>query len=149
MSQLKFTPRASPVLAEHRTIYKIAQIVLILHFCCRSSQSSLPKLQLFNWSLKTSKREAILLKAAATKSLNINAWGFDPVLTLAVNYAIAEGLVITTSTGYALTDSGSILVNFLIKDNDVLHKEKRVLSAIGKSITESMINEVTKNWIAQ
>lgn len=147
MSRIKFTPRASPVLAEHRNIYKISQILLILHFSCRGAKASLPKLQLFNWAMKDRTRQELLIHAAKTSKLNINAWGFDPILTIALNFAVAENLIKITTTGYELTEFGLIFVNEIIKDIEVLTKEKEFLKSVSKSVGESMIDEVTKNWV--
>ncbi len=149
MSQLKFTLRSSPVLAEHRTVYKIAQVLLILHYCCRSSHASLPKLQLFNWGLKSDTRKLILLNAAQNNNLDIPTWGFDPLLTIAVNFAIADNLISTTSTGYQITEKGSIYANAILEDIEIMQKDKTMLKSIGKGITESMIETITKSWTSQ
>jgi hypothetical protein len=146
MSKLSFIQRRSPVLAEHRNIFKISQILLILHLCSRSGKASIPKLQLFNWALKKPHRQASLLNSTESSGLSITAWGFDPVLTIALKFAVAENLIDITSTGYGITDYGLIFAEKIMADTSLLKNEKKSLSAIGKSINESMIEAITKSW---
>src|SRR3546814_3539930 len=54
---LRFERRPSPVLAEHRPMYKIGQVLLILFLASRGGRSSLPRLQLFNWAMKSARSE--------------------------------------------------------------------------------------------
>lgn len=147
-STLKFKRRPAPVLAEHRPLYKISQILLILHLASLGGKSKLTRLHLFNWALKTSERSELLKIAAKTKILRITAWGFDPAFAIALRYAIAEKLVCEVSTGYKLTDRGTIFAKEIVKEQDIFVTEKAVFTAIGKSITEAMVDEVAKNWEA-
>lgn len=146
---LKFIQRSSPVLAHHRPIYKISQIILILFLSSRGGRSKFTRLQLFNWVLKSPNRVDILLFAVKNKTLNISSWGFDPVLVIAIRYAIAEGLIKLISSGYELTDLGSSFASQIMQDEDILSTEKFSLMKIGKGITEAMVDEVTKKWELQ
>lgn len=147
-SILKFKRQPAPVLAEHRPLYKISQILLILHLASMGGKSKLTRLHLFNWALKTSQRSELLKIAAKTKILRITAWGFDPAFAIALRYAIAEKLVREVSTGYKLTDRGTIFAKEILKEQDIFITEKAVLTAIGKKITEAMVDEVAKGWEA-
>ena len=50
--KMKFIQTPAPVFVEHRPIYKIGQILLILYLSSRGFKSSLTRLQLFNWLIK-------------------------------------------------------------------------------------------------
>ena len=143
---LRFQRRPAPVLPEHRPLYKIAQIVLILHLACRGGKSSLAKLHLFNWAFKKSDRAERLSQAARTKVLNVAAWGFDPALAIALRYSCAEGLTTTTGGTYELTDLGRVFANSIIDQSDTLADEKKLLQRTGKNITEAMVDAVAKGW---
>lgn len=145
-STLKFKRQPAPVLAEHRPLYKISQILLILHLASLGGKSKLTRLHLFNWALKTPERSELLKVAAKTKVLRITAWGFDPAFAIALRYAIAEKLVREMSTGYKLTDQGTIFAKQIAKEQDIFITEKVVLTAIGKNITEAMVDKVAKGW---
>jgi enoyl-CoA hydratase/carnithine racemase len=130
-------------------MYKICQVLLILHMASRGGRSRLPRLHLFNWALKTSARSQQLVGAAQAKSLRVAAWGFDPALAIALRYAVAEGVVNEVSAGYELSDSGVALAKDVANDSELLVAEKKVLLAIGRSgITEGMVDEVAKGWEA-
>lgn len=146
ISRLKFERRPSPVIPEHRPLYKIFQLMLILHIACRGGKSSLPKLHLFNWALKRPDRISRLLEAAKTKNLRVTAWGFDPALAIALRFAVAECLVRSVSNGYELTDKGLILVADISKTVDIFAAEKETLTKIGKGVTEAMVDAVAKGW---
>lgn len=143
---MKFQRRPSPVLPDHRPLYKIAQLVLVLSLASRGAKSSLARLHLFNWAFKAEERGERLSQAVRTKTLNVTAWGFDPALAIALRYASAEGLVSVTGGGYQLTDTGQIFAKSVAEDPGVLEAEKRLLAEVGKGITEKMVEAVAKGW---
>src|SRR6185437_1679400 len=108
---LRFNRRPSPVLPDHRPLYKIGQLLLILRIASRGGKSSSARLQLFNWALKNKDRSAQLAKASAARALAIVAWGFDPALAIALRFAEAEGLVKAHPRGYELTERGAALAD--------------------------------------
>lgn len=146
--RLRFERRPAPVLAEHRPMYKIGQMLLILSVASRGGKSSLPRLQLFNWALKSPERQAQLEKAVEQKELQVPAWGFDPALAIAVRIAIAERLVAENSTGYEITEAGEFFVRAIVKDADLFGPERSFLSAIGKGLTEGMVETTARGWEA-
>ena len=144
---LRFERRAAPVLPEHRPLYKIAQLLLILQFASRGGKSSLPRLQLFNWAFKTKERQNRLVAAVGSNRLNVAAWGFDPAVAIALKFAVAEALIHTTSTGYQITNGGKKFIETVCKEPESLLPERNLLEKIGKSITETMVTEVAQSWM--
>lgn len=144
--RLRFIRRPSPVLVEHRPLYKITQLLLVLHMSSRGGKSTLPRLHLFNWALKSTDRIQKLVVAAKSKVLHMTAWGFDPALAIAIRFAVAEDLVETTSTGYQLTDKGRAFIAEVLKDAGAFASERKLLAQIGKDITEGMVETVAKGW---
>lgn len=147
--RLRFERRPSPVLAEHRPMYKIGQVLLILSLASRGGKSSLPRLQLFNWAMKSAKRQQQLILAVGEKVLQVPAWGFDPALAIAVRLAIAENLVAENSTGYEISAAGELFVKEILKDTDLFGRERSFLSAIGKGLTEGMVDATASGWEAK
>lgn len=145
---LRFLRKPSPVLIEHRPLYKISQIVLILHLASRGGRSKVPRLHLFNWASRSSERRQLLTIAAKQKSLKVAAWGFDPALAIAIRYAIAEKLLREVSAGYELTDRGNSLAKDLMASKVLLESEKSFLTAVGKGISEAMVEEIASGWEA-
>lgn len=148
-SRLRFERRPSPILAEHRPMYKIGQVLLVLFLASRGGKSSLPRLQLFNWAMKSAKRQDQLVLAVGKKVLQVPAWGFDPALAIAVRLAIAEGLVSQNSTGYEISEAGELFVKDVLKDIDLFGRERSFLTAIGKGLTEGMVEAAASGWEAK
>jgi hypothetical protein len=87
-----------------------------------------------------------LAEATAGKALNMTAWGFDPALAIAIRFAIAEALVTTTSTGYQLSEKGKAFIIEVLRDQSAFANERKHLTAVGKDITEAMVDKVAKGW---
>lgn len=147
-ASLKFERKPSPVLAEHRPLYKIGQILLVLHLASRGGRSKLPRLHLFNWALKSKARQVQLIEASTSRVLRVSAWGFDPMLAFAVSFAIAEGLIRETSTGYELAEDGESFVLDILREEELFAAEKTFLGVVGKGITEAMVETVANGWEA-
>lgn len=143
---LRFIRRPSPVLVEHRPLYKITQLLLVLQLSSRGGKSTLPRLHLFNWALKRTDRIQKLVDAAKAKVLHMTAWGFDPALAIAIRFAVAENLVEAISTGYQLTEKGRTFITEVLRDADAFAPERKLLTQIGKDITEGMVETVAKGW---
>ncbi len=144
--RLRFVRRPSPVLVEHRPLYKITQLLLVLQMSSRGGKSTLPRLHLFNWALKSTDRIQKLVDAAKAEVLHMTAWGFDPALAIAIRFAVAENVIEPTSTGYQLTEKGRAFITEVLKDADAFAPERKLLSQIGKDITEGMVENVAKGW---
>ncbi|UUZ66324.1 hypothetical protein LP417_35520 (plasmid) [Polaromonas sp. P1-6] len=145
---LVFERRPAPVLVEHRPLYKICQLLLVLRVSSRGGKSTLPRLHLFNWALKRTDRIQKLVEAAKARALHITAWGFDPAVAIAIRYAVAEDLIKTTSTGYQLTGKGQSFIDEVLEDETAFFQERALLKEIGKDVTENMVESVAKGWEA-
>jgi hypothetical protein len=146
MATLKFTSRPTPVLAEHRPIYRIAQCLLIIDICGRAQKCSLLKLHLINWALKSESRILALKAAILNKKLSIPVWGFDPALATALQIATEEGLLVTDDTGILISDAGVEFLAKIMDDPSSLAKEKTQLRQLGKKITEGMVSKTAREW---
>lgn len=144
--RLFFERRPAPVLVEHRPLYKICQLLLVLRHSSRGGKSTLPRLHLFNWALKRTERLQKLVDATQAKILHITAWGFDPAVAIAIRYAVAEGLIRTISTGYQITEKGQAFIDEVLEDDTAFAQERLLLKEIGKDITERMVEDVAKGW---
>lgn len=145
-SSLLFVQRPAPVIPEHRILYKITQVLLILKVASRGEQSSLPRLHLFNWALKDSDRMSKLVTASKTKRLDVLAWGFDPALAHALRYAEADKLIAPRKASFGLSERGDTLAIAVAADPLSFPDAKLFLSTVGKAITENMVETISKGW---
>lgn len=146
MAKIKFTLRPSPVLAEHRPLYKIAQALLIVDICGWGKKCSIIKMHLLSWSLKSSVRIDLLRRAVQTQSLSLPVWGFDPALAIALQLSIEDGLLEYEGNSLCLTERGRDFLRVIIEDKDVLQFERLHLESIGKGLTESIVSAAAKGW---
>ena len=146
MSYLAFNLRPSVVLPDHRPLYKITQLLLVLMLASHGKKSSVVRLQLFNWILKDDSRRAKLTQASVTKTLQFPAWGLDPTLDTALAFAKADGLVENTSTGVKLTAHGQGFCTRALKAG-LFEEDEAYLKKIGLAITEKMVGAIVERWV--
>lgn len=146
MATLEFNVRPSSVLPDHRPLFKITQLLLVLLLASRGRKSSLVRLQLFNWVLKEDARREKLVRAAKSQEIDFPAWGIDPTVQTAMTLAAADGLIIATAKTVTLTEKGSNLCERALKeqlyDDDVSY-----LRALKTSITETMVGKIVEKWV--
>lgn len=145
MSTLTFNRKPMPILAEHRPIFKITQILLILYLTSRGKKSSLIRLHLISWVLKEPRRQSILLESANNDSILFGVWGIDPAVNYSLQYAQAEGLIEKVSLSFKLTTKGTTFISKITED-DAFRSDFNFLKSLGLRITESMVQKIVKEW---
>jgi hypothetical protein len=148
-SRLVFKRRPSPVLADHRPLYKMGEVALVLHLVSRAKRSSLPRLHLFNWALKTPDRVEALSQATRHRKLSMATWGFDPALAVALRYLCAEKLTVEGDGKFTLTPAGEAFALGIVSDKTAMLAVKGDLELIGKGVTEEMVKAVAREWKLQ
>lgn len=148
IDRITFQQKPIPIPVDYRPTYKISIIVLVLKFCCSSETSSLLKLHLFSWALKSDnnikKFKAFILNNYQD---DFQVWNIEPSLNRGLQYAVADNLCeITTTSKYKLTSKGSDFCNKILQ-SDVFEDEIEFLKFIGKKkITDNRLNSMTKQW---
>lgn len=147
LHHLTFTDRPISLYPSYRPMYKISLILMILHYNGYGGKSSLLKLHLFSWALKSDKNlEALKEFVASNFTRDINFFGIELTLNRALNLAYAQKLISVEKGNYFLLDKGNEFVNVIIEDKELFFVEKQVLSFIGKKITEKKITQLTNHW---
>ena len=144
INTLTFQPRPQPLPASLRPIYRIALIILVLKTNCREKTASMLKLQFFNWLLKSSSLQKSIEERMVNEcEFTLELIHLDPMVNLALNYAIADKLVsITSNSKYKLTDKGNEFIELILRDEQsVLAKERDFLIRIGQKISEVRLRE--------
>ncbi|MEF3022232.1 hypothetical protein V4D05_13815 [Vibrio mimicus] len=145
MNSIRFHRRPMPVIADHRPMYKISLLLLILKECSIGGTSSLIRLHLFNWALKDKKRMNQLMLSADNKELTFDIWGMDPTVNFAISHSIANGLMVKIPSGYKITQKGE---DFLSEYN--IKKEFSsidfFINSVKKKVTQKMVDNVALRW---
>lgn len=145
MSKLIFQRKPMPLMAEHRPIYKITQILLALYLASRGKKSSLIRLHLFSWVLKDDMRKDVLSNSVKCNKILFDVWGIDPAVNRSLQFAIAEGLIGRAGLSYKLTASG---INYIsqIDDQVAFGDDYHFLKSLGLKITEAMVQDIVREW---
>lgn len=147
IKRLSFVKRPIAIPPDYRPMFKLAQIVLILGLCSRSNKSTLLKLHLFSWALKSTENSLKLKKWVDNNfTLDIEVWGIEPTLNRAIQYALAENICERIKTSVSLTSKGLCLFEKIESDKTLLIQEKILLNHVGKRISDKKINQLSNKW---
>lgn len=143
IKEIRFIRKRIPMSPELRPMYRISQIILILHLSSTKQTASLLKLQLFNWGFQNEGRFERLLNLKETSNFPIIR--FDPFLNRALNYGVAMGFFLfNDKTGkFSLAEKGEVLAQRILNE-DVFIEEKKFLKAIKKSLSDTYILQLFK-----
>ncbi len=145
--EFTFQERAIPIPPDMRSDYRMAVIVLMLHFCGgRLKQAPLAKLHVLNWSMRTSaSRRAFLDRLDGKLHMRDVPLKFDPGFSRAIDLAYAERLIErTASHALALSSQGMGWVTELLDDTSCLSEERSFLQFVGKRFTNSALDAILK-----
>lgn len=127
----------------YRISYRVAQLLLIIYYCCAPrSGCSLIKLNIISSILATNENAE---KYLSLKKIPVVR--FDPVVTRALNFAMAESVLRQLKNGkYKLTDIGKQYVGNIVKQTDLMIREKDLLTRISTNISEEFIKKIMSKW---
>ena len=140
----RFTRRPIAIAAELRPDWKIGAVLLILHLSSHGGKSSLRRLHILNWALRSSKNRAEFEQVREHQQpLFSFQFRFEPALGRAINLAVGEKLIEWVGGDrLQITAKGKRWVTEILKDEAVMQEERDFLERIGKSITEPVATEM-------
>jgi hypothetical protein len=140
----RFTRRPMAIAAELRPDWKIGAVLLILHLSSHGGKSSLRRLHILNWALRSSKNRAEFEQVREHQQpLFSFQFRFEPALGRAINLAVGEKLIEWVGGDrLQITAKGKRWVTEILKDEAVMQEERDFLKRIGKSITEPVATEM-------
>lgn len=145
--EITFVNRPIQVPYNYRIVYKICKIVLIIGITCRRGGCSTLKLHIISNAISSNEAFKELTKFIENTSNRVSIIRFDPALTRAINYALAEKIIDIQSNGkIKLTDIGKKLYDEILNDQDIMIMEKDTLNSISNKLTEDKIEEIIVNW---
>lgn len=139
-----FRRRPIAVPGDLRPAWRIGLLMLLLKKCCRHSRSSLTRIHVLDWAVRTPDNQppllALLSKAVTPDSLMVR---FDPALNRAIDFALGEGLMQRIAgSRIELTRNGDVLANDIIKDEALYPAEKSFVDEIRQQVTEGLVDQV-------
>ena len=143
--KIQVTQKPFNISSNARVLYKIIQLLLILHFS-RSKKATLSKIHLLVWVLEKKERMKSILRS---KELNYNKdiglWGINTHTNQALLYMFEDSLCDINKKTYTLTNNGKEFIEKIIKDKEVFLDEKEFFKKLG-SIREEDIRKLEKLW---
>lgn len=132
----------------YRILYKVTQLMLIIFYCCGNRKGcSLEKMHIISNAINDKGELDKLLLFVEEKSNNLIIIRFDPVINRAIEYALAEELILRQANGlFKLSIKGKSCINEVNKDDTLFMREKEVMRNISLSLTEEKIKNLMLDW---
>jgi hypothetical protein len=131
-------------LEQLRPDWKIATLLLILQLSSHGGKSSLKRLHILNWAVRSPKhREEFDQVRDHLSPLFGFQFRFEPALARAIDLAVGDDLVVWVGGDrLQITTKGKRWIQQILKEDSLLRNERDFLTRIGKSITERMASEM-------
>jgi hypothetical protein len=135
----QFRRRPIPLAPDLRPDWKIMMLLLILRLSSKGGKSSLTRLHVLNWAVRSEKHQAeFIATLESSKPLFSFKVRFEPAFSRAIDFAAASSLVEWVSGDrIKLTEQGTRWAAKAEEDKDLMVQERAFFSRIGKRITES------------
>lgn len=142
-----FDAKPDAVPYNYRISYKVSIICLMMYKCCGRRGCSLIKMHIIASALADSRFYKKLMKFLDSNLQREFIVRFDPALNRALEYALADGLVVQQANGsYKLSVEGKSLAKEISEDNEILFSEKQILDDISLKLSEEKIKEISERW---
>jgi hypothetical protein len=140
----RFTRRPMAIAAELRPDWKIGALLLVLQISSWGGKSSLRRLHILNWALRSPKNRAEFEKVREHQQpLFSFQFRFEPALGRAINLAVGERYVEwVRGDRLQITAKGKRWATEILRDESVMQEERDFLTRIGKDITETIATEM-------
>jgi hypothetical protein len=142
-----FHKQPTPLQPQLRVVWGLSTLVLILKICSRSQRSSISRLHLLSWAIRSAENRERMVELLENRlSPLVNLIHYDPGFNRAIEYALAEGLIEAQNKGrVSLTQNGIKLAQEIIHLEDCLEEEKTFLKIRGSAITETLAKSLLKS----
>lgn len=142
-----FDAKPDAIPYNYRISYKISIICLLINGCCGRRGCSLIKMHIIASALFDNRFQKKLMKFLESHSQYEFIVRFDPALNRALEYALADKLIIQQGNGtYKLSAKGKHLAKEIFKEKEIFKSEKKILEEISLELTEDRIKEISERW---
>ncbi|MBB1592554.1 hypothetical protein [Achromobacter sp. UMC46] len=127
-----------------RPTWRIGLLMLLLAQCCRQQRSSLTRLHVLNWAMRSEENHENLM-ALISQQLRPDALvvRFDPAFNRAIDFALGENLVQRVDgSRIELTQQGRAFAADVLNTPDVYINEKRLIGAIKQKASETLVENI-------
>ncbi len=143
-TEFLFRRRPVAVPGDLRPAWRIGLLVILLKRCCRQGKSSLTRLHVLSWGLRTKDSQGELIALIEGRS-NPDSLvvRFDPAFNRAIDFAIGEGFVRRVDGArIELTPSGDLFAEEIAKSDDLYPVEKAFANELRQRVTETLVDSI-------
>jgi hypothetical protein len=135
----RFKRRPIAIAPDFRKDWKIALLLLILELCSRGGKSSLKRLHVINWAVRSARHQREFEETRREDSpLFAFKVRFEPAFSRAIEFAEAQKLIAwVEGDRVQITELGRTYARGITKSAGILGEETAFLKRVGKSVTES------------
>jgi len=139
-----FRDRPEAIPGDLRPIWRIGQVLLVLHMASRGGRSSFARLHVLNWALHSEGgRESLFGILDGQLFPGTVVIRIEPSLNRAVDYALGEDLVkLVQGDRIQLTIGGRAEAQRIMQYEGLYERERKFLHTLGKRVTEKLIVEI-------
>ena len=138
----RFSRRPPPIPGDLRPDWRVATLVLVLEKCHRRS-ATMRQLHVLSWAIRSPENRIAFLKAHNDEpDVEYPIVRIEPALTLAIDFAVGEGLVMRSKDKIVLIDRGSVFAGQIGAIDGLLVDEKTFLAGIDGRISLRTIERV-------
>lgn len=140
----RFAERRHPLPGDLRLSWRIAATSLSLRLVCKGSKSSLRRLHLLDWGLRSPRARAIIVATLNGQRRREDVIiRMDPSVNTVLAFMRAEELIFHPRGDRAqLTPAGITYADAVVADQEALVVEKDFLRSLKGKITETWVDEL-------
>jgi hypothetical protein len=143
-----FNSRPEAIPGDLRPLWRICIILLILYLSARGQKSTLSRIHIINWAIRTKEnRDSLRLTLKGDVPPDAAVVRIEPSLNRAIDFALGEGLVENISgRSIHLTLKGLDIASKLMEQSDLFIEEKIFLKELGGNM---LTEQVIKNLLSE
>lgn len=146
-TSFSFQRRPISLPGDLRPTWRIGLLAILLSQCCRQQRSSLTRLHVLSWAVRSKANHDDLLSlvnhALPPDALIVR---FDPAVNRAIDLAIGEKLINRVDgSRIELSESGREFAEEIFADEQLYLAEKALASSLRHKVSEAVVDEIFGN----
>mgnify|MGYP000060603048 CR=1 FL=1 len=142
--RFSFQRRPISLPGDLRPIWRIGLLTILMTQCCRQQRSSLTRLHVLSWTIRSKENyEDMLALIAGDLSPDSLIVRFDPAVNRAIDFAIGEGLMVRVDgSRIELTALGKEFAMEIFDDANLYAIEKSLAVSLKLRVSETLVDSI-------
>lgn len=142
--RFSFKRRPISLPGDLRPTWRIGLLTILMTQCCRQQRSSLTRLHVLSWAIRTKENyEDMLALISGDLSPDSIIVRFDPAVNRAIDFAIGEGFMSRVGgSRIELTALGIKFAKEIFGDVNVYATEKSLASSLKQRVSETLVDSI-------